>query len=159
KVDTQGIITTVAGSDDAVPFVDGGLAVDEPLPGARSVAFDSKGNLYIAGDVTVWKVRPDGRLFRFAGGNFEGSSGDGGPATAANMGYPRVFVGPDDTVYLADNVMGVVRKVDATGIISSVYGGDRPKSVAVDGAGNLFIADRDRLVRRAPSGALTTVAG
>ncbi|MCA1845693.1 MAG: hypothetical protein LC792_21365, partial [Actinobacteria bacterium] len=159
KVDAQGIITTVAGTNEQRPFVDGGLAVEEPLPGVRSVAFDSAGNLYIGGDLTVWKVRPDGRLFRFAGGNFEGYIGDGGPATAASMGYPRVFVGPDDTVYLADNVFGAVRKVDASGTISAVYGGDRPASVAVDGAGNVFVADRDRLVRRAPSGALTTVAG
>ena len=108
-----------------------------------------------------------------------GFDGDGGPATEASMGPWDVVVGTQGTLYIADNGNHRIRKVDTSGIITTVAGGGNPpdglgdggpatqarlygpSGVAVDALGNLYIADRENnCIRKVdPNGIITTIAG
>ncbi|HLC41149.1 MAG TPA: hypothetical protein VJO34_05915, partial [Methylomirabilota bacterium] len=144
------------------------------------------GNLYIAdaGEFVpqndrIRKVSPDGTITTVAGTGFEGFSGDGGPAIDAELNYPAaVAVDAAGNLFIADRDNHRIRKVDGSGIINTVagdgtqgFGGDggpaagaqlnTPTGVAVDGSGNLFIADRfnNRIRKVDSTGTITTVAG
>jgi uncharacterized protein (TIGR03437 family) len=184
KVSPDGIITTVAGGGTEFPG-DGGPATSAALA-PTSVAVDAVGNLFIAerGIRTgiggrIRKVSPDGIITTVAGNGTQGFSGDGGPATAAELDGPTgVAVDGAGNLFIADN--NRIRKVSASGAIATVAGDgapgrfffgdggpataaglDLPTGVAMDGAGNLFIADvgNYRVRRVSPDGAITTVAG
>ena len=189
KVDTDGIITTVAGIPGVeasifIPSGDGGPATSATLRFPSSVAFDSEGNMYITelGFERVRKVDRDGIITTVAGSSTgtPGYSGDGGPATSALLNQPvDVAVDKEGNIYIADLYNHVVRKVDGTtGIISTAagtgtpgYSGDggqansaqlsNPYSVDVDEDGNLYIADRNnhRVRKVDASGHISTVAG
>lgn len=147
------------------------------------VAADAAGNLYIAdaANNVVIKVAPGGTYATYAGGGSSGM-GDGGPATAATLSAPQdVAIDGAGNLYIADSGNNRVRVVSAlTGLISTVAGGATPasgvgdggpatsaelaapSSVAIDGSGNLFIADQgNHRVREvaAGSGTISTVAG
>jgi uncharacterized protein (TIGR03437 family) len=181
KVDANGIITKVAGTGYAGYFGDGGLATSAGLGIPQGVGVDSAGNLYIADfqNNVVRKVSANGVITTFAGNGVSGYSGDGGPAASAELANPdRVAVDASGTVYIADYWDCVVRAVSANGTITTVagtgsagYSGDGgpatraqlniPVGVALDGAGNIYIADAgNNVVRRiAKNGVITTVAG
>src|SRR6185437_7943954 len=91
RVDTNGIITTVAGNGNAAYEGDGGAATDGALNNPLGVVVDSQGNLYIAdsGNDRIRKVSTNGIITTFAGG---GSGGDGGPATNAALNNPFASV-------------------------------------------------------------------
>lgn len=178
------IITTVAGggtvSGDGVPATDALFQFGSPL----GVAVDAAGNLYIADAAAALVRRVDrttGIITTVAGNGIFGDGGDGGPATLASLSHPwGLAVDLLDNLYIADNLNNRIRKVDgATGIITTVagYGGfghtgdggpatsaalGFPQGVAVDGAGNIYIADtlnwRIRKVDRL-TGIITTIAG
>ena len=178
-----GIITTVAGSVSAYPYSgDGGPAANAQLSYPGGLAADSSGNLYIArfGNSRVRKVTAStGMITTVAGNGAHGYSGDGGPATSAQLGFPGgMAVDGSGNLYICDTDNSVIRKVmAATGIIttlagngSSGYSGDggpaisaqldHPGNVAVDGAGNLYISDSGRLRKvAAATGIIATVAG
>ena len=182
KVDAvTGIITTVAGNGTAVPG-DGGPATSAKLGTPSGMAVDSAGNLFIA-DATDHRIRKvdaaTGIITTVAGNGSAGFGGDGGPATSARL-YTPVGVAVDSAgnLFIADTSTDRIRKVDGvTGIITTVAGGGiggsdgeaaassqltEPTDVAVDAAGNLFIADADdHRIRRvdAVTGIITTVAG
>ena len=125
------------------------------------VAVDTAGNLFIAdpSNNRVRKVTPGGVISTVAGNGTAGFSGDGGPATSAQLNYPTgVAVDAAGNLFIADEANNRVRKVTPGGVISTVagngtqgYSGDGgpatsaqlyyPYGVAVDAAGNLFIAD------------------
>ncbi len=183
-----GVITTVAGGGTGSGS---GPATSEALEMPTGVAVDSAGNLYIADEAgnIVWKVSAStGDIAPFAGGNYSAAKlGDGGPATSASLTGPEgVAVDQAGNVYIADTYDNRIRKVAAsTGIITTVagdgygagsytggYSGDGgpatsaelyfPWSVAVDGSGNLYIADNYNSVVRevaAATGTISTVAG
>ncbi len=163
KVDAAGVITTVAGDGVLGNSGDGGPASAARLISPRGVALDGAGNLYIADSVgnRIRKVDAAGVITTVAGDGTEGFSGDGGPATAAQLRDPTgVAVDGAGNLYIADWYDNRIRKVDySTGVITTVagtgmngYSGDgglpteaqlqRPQHVALDGAGNLYIADR-----------------
>ncbi len=155
-------ITTVVGNGTPGHTGDGGPAAVCELQGASYVAFDHAGNMYIAdgGNNVVRKVDVSGNIFLFAGNYTAGYGGDHGPATMANLNFPTgVAVDKTGNVYIADFSNNVIRMVDLSGTITTVagnntlfaYSGDnglatdaglaQPIAVAIDTAGNLYIAD------------------
>ena len=179
KVDAAGGISTVAGGGSSLG--DNGAAVAARLNSPFGVAPDGSGNLYIAdtGDQRIRKVDAAGVIFTVAGDGTSGYNGDGGPAVAAQLWSPNsVAVDGAGNLYIADSFNQRIRKVDAAGGISTVAGngtrgsgGDgraavaaqlnSPLGVALDGAGNLYIADRgnNRIRKVDAAGAISTVAG
>jgi ribosomal protein S11 len=180
-----GVITTIAGSGTYGGFSgDGGMATAAQLNSPSGVAVDGAGDVYVA-DTDNHRIRKvtaaTGIITTIAGSGTYGFGGDGGVATAAQMYYPSgVAVDGAGNVYVADTNNNRIRKVTAaTGIMSTVAGsgtygfsGDgaaapaaqmrSPEGVAVDGAGNVYIADSyNYRVRRvsAATGNITTVAG
>jgi uncharacterized protein (TIGR03437 family) len=184
KINTAGIITTVAGNGTPGSGGDGGPATSASLFAPAGVAVDAAGNLYIA-DPTVGRVRKvdtSGNISTVAGTGTVGYSGDGGPATSAQILPPiGLAVDAKGNLYIAESGAGVphVRKVDTSGIITTFAGsgssagfsGDGGPAVnaqlntlaglAVDQAGNLYIADAGnyRVRKVDTSGIITTVAG
>jgi RHS repeat-associated protein len=163
KVDTSGIITTVAGDGAwwGGYSGDGGPADQAELSYSHDVAVDGSGNLYIADTFNhcIRKVDTSGIITTVAGDGTYGYSGDGGPAAQAELNYPcGVAVDGSGNIYIADTDNDRIRKVDTSGIITTVagegtygYSGDggpaaqaelkRPYGVAVDGSGNIYISD------------------
>ena len=143
------------------------------------VAVDGAGNLYFGGSHCVFKVDSSGTLTRIAGNGRSGYSGDGGAATLAQVQLPAgIAVDSSVNIYVADTSANVVRVISAAGIISTYagqgaagYTGDggpaaqaqlnTPMGLALDAAGNLYIADSGNSVVRKVSktGAITTFAG
>ncbi len=185
KVDVStGNISTVAGTGQGGFGDEGGPAVEAPLANPRSVALDAEGNLYIAEEAVDRIRRVDaasGIITTIAGNGNRGFSGDGGPAVLAQLANPRsVALDAEGNLYIADAWNNLIRKVDAsTGNISTVAGTGRgggsgdggpaveaqlylPSGVAVDGSGNIYIADTDNhRIRKvdAATGNISTVAG
>ena len=173
----QRIITTVAGSTRVVRG-DGGPATNGSLAFPQGVAVDAAGNLFIADPVNnrIRQVSPDGVIRTVAGNGIRGFSGDGGPATNASLLFPQgVAVDTAGNLFIADTNNHRIRKVSPNGVIRTVAGSgfsgdggpainaslDFPSSVAVDAAGNLFIADagNNRIRQVSPDGVIRTVAG
>jgi trimeric autotransporter adhesin len=177
---SNGVITTVAGDGTQGFGGDNGPAVKAQLDHPSGVAVDSAGNVYIA-DTNNMRIRKisKGVISTFAGVGMYGSSGfggDNGPATDAQLASPfGIAADSADNIYIADTNNGRIRKVSG-GIITTVAGGGfsdlgdngpangarliRPMGVAVDGAGNLYIADAgDHRVRKTSNGIIATVAG
>ncbi|MGG2993300.1 S-layer homology domain-containing protein [Paenibacillus macerans] len=182
KVDTSGNISTVAGNGTAGSSGDGGAAASAQLNKPYGVAVDSGGNLYIADTFNhrIRKVDASGNISTVAGTGTAGNPGEGEFATSANIKYPYgVAVDSGGNLfYVADDGSSRVRKVDASGKISTVAGngtagssGDGgaaalaqlylPYGVAVDSGGNLYIADtyNQRVRKVDASGNISTVAG
>ena len=181
RVDASGTITTVAGNGEGGYSGDGGPAVQAQLRWPLGVAVDRAGNLYIAdqGNARIRRVDASGTITTVAGNGEGGYGGDGGPAVQAQLSRPtRVAVDGNGILYIADRNNHRIRRVDASGTITTVagngvrgYSGDGgpavqaqlnfPRGVAVDGAGNLYVADNgnDRIRRIDASGTITTIAG
>ena len=179
-----GVITTVAGGGVFGYIGDGGPATSASLWGPSGVAVDAGGNVYIA-DTSNNRVRrlatSTGIITTVAGNGSWGFSGDGGPGTSASLRSPSgVAVDAGGNVLIADTSNNRIRRVAAgTGIITTVAGngssgfsGDggpgtsaslrSPYEVAVDGGGNVLIADTsNNRIRRlaAGTGIITTVVG
>jgi streptogramin lyase len=161
KVNTSGIISTVAGNGTPGYGGEGGPATSAQLNYIQSVAVDSSGNIYIVnqGNNRVLKVDTSGTISRFAGTGAGGYSGDGGLASSAQLNGPwGVAVDSSGNVYIAEQGNHIIRKVNTSGIISTVVGTgtagysgdngpatsamlDNPHDVFVDSSGNLYIAD------------------
>src|ERR1017187_2428987 len=161
EVDTNGIITTVAGNGIGGLYGDGDATTDAHLNNPDSVAVDCFGNLYIADSSNnrIRKVDTNGIITTVAGNYTQGYSGDGGQATYASLnGSSGVALDPSGNLFIADVGNNRVRKVDTNGNINTVAGkgaigfsGDggaannaslrAPAGVALDAVGNLFIAD------------------
>ena len=180
KIDSTGTVTTVAGTGESGFGGDNGAATAGQLSYPSGVAVDNAGNLYIAdsGNHRIRRVDSTGTITTVVGTGKSGFGGNGGPAVQAQLSYPAgVTVDGTDNLYIADSGNHSIRKIDATGTITTVAGtgesgfsGDGglavlallsyPSGVAVDGAGNLYIADSfNYSIRKVdPTGTITTVA-
>jgi len=160
KVDTSGIITTIAGNSGYYGYSgDGGPATAAELAQPVSVAVDAIGNLYIADESNscVRKVDTGGYISTIAGGGSIWSVGDGGPATAAFLEPNSIALDTNGNLYISDHSNNRIRKVNSSGIITSIAGsgisgyfGDggpataaemSPVNVAVDRRGNVYFVD------------------
>jgi trimeric autotransporter adhesin len=181
KIDTSGIITTVAGNGTESFSGDGGAATSATLNTPIGVAVDTAGNLYIADAFNnrIRKVNAAGVITTVAGNGDARFSGDHAAATSASLSAPfGVAVDKAGNVYIADTSSHRIRKVDTSGMINTVAGngtegfsGDGgpaaraslnfPTGVTVDRAGNLFITDQsnNRIRKVSTVGVITTVAG
>jgi uncharacterized protein (TIGR03437 family) len=171
-------LTTVAGSD---LVGDGGPATSAQIAQPEGTVVDASGNLYIA-DAANHRVRmvsPAGTISTVAGNGHPGFSGDGGPASAAQLNQPYdVALDAAGNLYIADYGNQRVRQVATNGNIATVAGNGAsgsdadggpatgallvgPRDVAVDPAGNLYISDFDghRVRKVAPNGTISTAAG
>jgi sugar lactone lactonase YvrE len=180
RMSLGGAITLVTGSGAQSFFGDGGPATSAQLRFTDGLAYDQAGNLYIAdsGNSRVRLVKPDGTIETVAGTS-DGSSGDGGPATSAQLFPGGIAVDTRGNLYIADGQHHQIRKVTPDGIIHTVagngipgYSGDggpateaeinTPTGLAVvDASGDLYIADalNFRIRKVTPDGKITTVAG
>jgi sugar lactone lactonase YvrE len=188
KLDRDGIIIRVAGNSRQGDFGDGGPAAMAQLrlPFFASGVFANgmtalSGNLFIAdrGNNRVRKISADGIITTVAGSGTEGFSGDGGPATSAQLNSPTgIAADAAGNLFIADWGNSRVRKVSPDGIITTVAGAGGccgsfddgipatraqlggPVGLALDTSGNLFIADysHNRIRKVSPDGIITTVA-
>ncbi len=175
------IITTFAGNGIAASTGDSGPATAASINGPGSVTFDGSGNVYISGyySHTIRKVSPSGIITTIAGVGTPGFSGDGGPATAAQLSNPaRIMMGSAGDLYVCDMGNNRVRKISPSGIITTfagngltVYSGDggpatasslfHPLGLEEDNDGNIYISDYDhyRIRKVNTTGIITTVIG
>jgi sugar lactone lactonase YvrE len=162
EVNGSGAVSLVAGGRVNPYYIgDGGPANAASLAQPQTVAFDAVGNLYIAdlGEERIRRVNSSEIISTVAGNGTYGYSGDGGAATNVSLCLPYgVVLDASGNLYVADYGNNRIRKVDTNGIISTVAGNgatnfsgdggaatnaslDNPACVALDAAGNLYIAD------------------
>jgi sugar lactone lactonase YvrE len=181
KIDASGIITTIAGTGtpgyngDNIPATSAQLF--DPYVGA----VDNAGNLYFSdyNNHRIRKINTTGIITTIAGNGSNTSGGDGGPATTAQLGGPAwLYRNAAGEFYIPDNSFNCVRKVDASGIITTFAGTGvagntgngglaiaatfmQPNSITFDNIGNAYIADYGASVLRKVNGAgiISTVAG
>jgi sugar lactone lactonase YvrE len=175
----NGVITTIAGNGTAGFGGDSGAATSAELNSPNGIAVDASGNLYIA-DTLNYRIRmvANGTITTVVGNGTQGFRGDNGPPTSAELNQPEsIAVDASGNLYIADTLNSRIRKV-ANGVITTAAGngtsgfsGDngsatsaqlgQPWGVAVDVAGNLYIADTyiNHRVRKVSNGVITTVAG
>jgi uncharacterized protein (TIGR03437 family) len=179
KVDTKGVITTVAGGGPAYPN-DGNPATQAQLNQPTGLALDPSGNLLIGerSGQRVRKVNVAGIISTIAGTGANGFSGDGGPAVNASFANAQALaVAPDGTIFVADANNGRVRKIDLNGIITTIAGGgndpngtggpatsiymNRVSGLALDSQGNIYLTEDAgiRARRISPQGIVTNIAG
>lgn len=185
RVDTSGVVTTFAGGgtlDTSGPDspADGAAATDARfLPESPvHVKVDAAGNVCLADEKAhrVWKVDPSGRMTSFAGTGEPGFSGDGGPASQAQLNGPYgLALDAEDNLYIGDYENARIRRVAQDGTISTVAGngeigtaGDggpateaqlqSPYGLVIDETGTLYIVDQENALIRVvdPNGTIST---
>jgi hypothetical protein len=184
KIDSSGIITTIIGTGSNAYSGDGGPGVSARVSVPRDLAMDIFGNMYVAdfGNYVVRKyVMATGIITTFAGNGSIGSSGDGGPATAASMNTPaRLAFDGANILYISDQNNNKVRSVNlTTGIINTAvatgisgFAGDGGPSIfgeltsvgglSFNNLGNVYMSDiSNKRVRVSPyNGSIfTTLSG
>jgi sugar lactone lactonase YvrE len=183
KVDTAGNISTIAGTGTQGFSGDNGPASSATLDSPQGLALDSANNLYIA-DTHNHRIRKLNLItatITTIAGTTAGFSGDNGAATAAQLNLPTALaVDSANNIYFADTGNHRIRRIDATsGTITTIAGTgiqgfsgdngaainaniDSPTGLAIDSAGNLYLADthnhRIRCID-ASTGLITTIAG
>lgn len=178
KITADGVVTTLAGSAGVGGSADGtGAAARFNNP--TSVAVDSAGNVYVAdrGNATIRKITPAGVVTTFAGSAGTTGQADGAGAAARFNNPAGVAVDGAGNVYVADAFNGTIRKITPAGAVTTLAGSPGTggstdgtgaaarfsivTGVAVDGSGNVYVADQfNNTIRKiTPAGAVTTLAG
>ena len=182
KIAADGTITTAAGNGSSRFSGDGGPAVFAALDGPQGVSTDAAGNLYIADTVNnrIRKIAAGGGISTIAGSGTAGFCGDGGTALNACVNLPIGSIASDgaSNLYFADRDGNRVRRISPDGTISTIAGNGQPgfsgdggpailasllapTDIAIDSAGNLYIADggNNRVRMVSPDGTIATLAG
>ena len=177
KIDAAGVITTIAGGGQANPFDSSGPALSADVFDTRDVKVDSKGNVYFSQKrVNIRRLTPDGILSTYAGHIGGIYNGEGVAALSAGITPEGIAIDALDQVYFADASSVRVRVIRADGNVYTVAGtgvsgtaGENgpalqaqlinPSALAFDAAGNLYIADSQRVVKVDRNGILTRIAG
>ncbi len=182
KVDTNGIITTIAGTGVLGFSGDNGPATAAQVNYPYSIALDAYGNIYFGdgGNARLRKIDIGGTITTIAGNGTLGYTGDNIPATAAEFNNVcGMAIDVSGNIYVADFDNNRIRKIDTTGIITSIAGtgvcigitGDggpataaelcEPNGVALDAGGNIYIVEyeKSRIRKINASGVITTIAG
>jgi sugar lactone lactonase YvrE len=191
RVVRDGVLSTVAGSPLGSDPVEGRLALTVRLAGPTGVAVDSSGVVYFAegsigsgsgldiGDYRIWKVTAtDNVLFNAAGNGLASYSGDGGPASRAQVNTPaNIAVDAAGNVYFADSQNNRIRRISPAGMIDTIAGtgvrgfsGDggpatqaalnAPMGVSIGPGGALYIADSgNNRIRVIMDGTIATIVG
>ena len=176
-----GVIRTVAGNGGTGLGAEGISALLMPLHGPLAAVADPRGNVFVADTLShrILTMNPAAVIATAAGNASLGYSGDGGRAAQAQLREPSALaLDAAGNIYIADALNHCIRKVSAGGVISTVagsgtpgFGGDgglavearlsAPRGVAVDGDGNLYIADTgNHAVRKVTGdGVIRTIAG
>ena len=176
----DGTTTTIAGTGNRGFSGDGGPATDADLESPSGLVIAPDGAIVFADGTRLRRIAPDGIITRIAGTGNLGFSGDGGPATAADLSvqfvqYPgAVAVAPDGSVIFADGWR--IRRIAPDGIINTIAGtgdygfsGDGGPATAADLTevfgfavtpdGGIIFANFGRIRRIDPNGIITTIAG
>jgi hypothetical protein len=181
KIDANGIISTITGHLPTGYSGDGGPLLAAQFAGIAGITFDNNGNMFIAdgGNDVIRKVNVQGIISTVAGNGTAGFSGDGGPATSAQLYSPYAVVfDKAGNMYIPDNVNNRIRKVSTDGTITTFagtgakgYTGDGgpaalaaffyPWTIDIDDANNIYVGDiGNNVVRKiAADGTITTYAG
>ncbi|MSV36087.1 MAG: hypothetical protein EXQ47_10910 [Bryobacterales bacterium] len=182
KVNSQGIIATIAGNGNPGNTGDGGPAINATLLAPSGIAVDQNGVIYFAeskGSSRIRRIGTDGIINTIAGGNGDGYSGDDGPALAAMLNSPDgIALDRAGDLYVADSLNNRVREITPAGTIRTLAGtgvptftGDQgpaslatlcsPLSVATDAFGKVYVGDSyNYRVRKIDSAqTITTYAG
>ena len=182
KITPDGVVTTLAGSPGAagVGSADGtGPAAQ--FDGPQGIAVDASGNIYVAdnGNDTIRKVTPIGVVTTLAGTAGVRGSADGTGSAAQFFSPMGLAVDWSGNVYVADQANGTIRKIFPNGAVTTLAGSSGidgvgnadgtgaaaqfrgPSGVAVDGGGNVYVADtgNNEIRMVTPAGVVTTLAG
>jgi streptogramin lyase len=160
-VTSTGVVTTLAGSARLFGSVDGtGATARFAFP--YGVAVDGAGNVFVAdsGNDTIRKITPAGVVTTLAGTGRSSGSADGTGAVAKFYNPCGVAVDRVGNVLIADLSNSTIRKITPIGVVTTLARlEDSPEGVAVDGAGNVFVAGNDTIRKVTPAGVVTTLAG
>jgi len=160
KVNSAGIISTMAGTGTVGYSGDGGPATAAQLNYVYGIAVDNSGLVYVVdyGNNVIRQIDCSNIIHTIAGNGMRGYSGDGGPATSAQLNPQGIAVDGGGNLYIADHGSHIVRKVNSLGVISTAAGNGTPGysgdgglataaqladlyGLAADQAGNLYICD------------------
>jgi sugar lactone lactonase YvrE len=178
KITPVAAVATLAGSAPAIGAVDAAGSAAR-FNGPQGVATDAAGNIYVADTTndTVRKIDPSGTVTTLAGTAGVAGSSDGVAAAAQFNGPRGVATDASGNIYVADTGNAIVRKIGSSGTVSTLAGTagmigstdgagsvarfDAPQAVAIDGVGNVYVADTGNSVIRkiTPAGVVTTLAG
>jgi uncharacterized protein YjdB len=178
KVNTSGIISTIAGTGTSGYSGDGGPATSANISNPWGIATDDSGNVFFSTGTTVREINTSGIISTVAGTGTTGYTGDGGPATSATLnGAAGIAIDGYGDIYIAETGNNCIRKVNTSGVISTIAGTgtagytgdggpatiaalDSPKAIALDGFGNIYIASSGARVRKINAfGIISTFAG
>jgi len=161
KVDSSGIISTIAGTGVAGYSGDGSAASSAQLSNPNSIAVDNSGNIYIgdSNNYRIRKINSSGIISTIAGTGVSGYSGDNSAASSAKITkiYSITINGIGD-IYFTDHFNNVIRKINSSGIITSVPGSGS-YGIAIDSIGNIYASIDNNIYKTNTSGIQSQIAG
>lgn len=178
KITPAGLVTTFAGLKGEFGSTDG-TSTAARFADPAGLTFDRSGNLYVADTInsTIRRISPSAVVTTVAGAAPAFGSSDGS-RDSARFAFPRgIAVDVSRNIYVADTISSTIRKITAAGVVTTLAGSpgltgsadgagsaarfNGPRGVAVDAAGNVYIADRlNSTIRKiTPAGIVTTLAG